>query len=157
MTWTDALVGLAIVVGLAGIIVPVLPGSVLIAGALLVWAFVVGSSTGWVVTAVALLLLLAGNVIKFLWPGKRLKATVPNNTLLVGAIFAVVGFFVIPVVGMLVGFPIGVYVAERSRLGPQGAWPSTKAALKAVAASILIELVFALGATVVWIAGVAAV
>ena len=62
------------------------------------------------------------------------------RTLVVGGLCAVVGFFVIPVVGALVGFPIGVYVAERVRVGADGAWPSTKAALKAVGVSILIEL-----------------
>ena len=73
---------------------------------------------------------------------------------MVGGLFAIVGFFVIPVVGMLVGFPIGVYAAERVRVGGAGAWPSTRAALRALAHSILIELVAALLATAVWITGV---
>ena len=38
MTGVEFLVALAIAVGLAGILVPVLPGSVLILGAVLVWA-----------------------------------------------------------------------------------------------------------------------
>ena len=50
-------------------------------------------------------------VVKYAVPGRRLKAAVPMRTLVVGGMFAVVGFFVIPVVGVLVGFPIGVYVA----------------------------------------------
>jgi hypothetical protein len=95
-------------------------------------------------------------VVKYAVPGRRLKATVPTSTLVVGGLVAVVGFFVIPVVGMLVGFPVGVYVAERARLGAAGAWPSTKAALSAVATSILIELVAALVATAVWLVGVVA-
>jgi hypothetical protein len=75
------------------------------------------------------------------------------RTLVVGGLFAVVGFFVIPVVGVLVGFPIGVYVAERVRVGAAGAWPSTKAALKALGVSILIELAAAVVATGVWVTG----
>jgi uncharacterized protein len=56
---------------------------------------------------------------------------------------------------VLVGFPVGIYVAERVRVGADGAWPSTRAALKAVGASILIELAAAVLATGVWVAGVA--
>ena len=56
-------------------------------------------------------------MIKYLVPGKRLKATVPTSTLVVGALVGLVGFFVIPVVGLFVGFPVGVYVAERARVG----------------------------------------
>ena len=52
----------------------------------------------------------------------------------------VVGFFVVPVVGLFVGFVLGVYLAERRRVGGAAAWPSTKEALRAVGLSILIEL-----------------
>ena len=38
MATVDLLVGLAVLVGLLGIVVPVLPGSILILGAVLVWA-----------------------------------------------------------------------------------------------------------------------
>ena len=44
----------------------------------------------------------------------------------------IVGFFVIPIVGLFVGFPIGVYVAEYARVVREQAWPSTWAAIKAV-------------------------
>jgi len=53
----------------------------------------------------------------------------------------------------LVGFPIGIYLAELVRVGVDRAWPSTKEALKAVGVSILIELAAALAATTVWILG----
>ena len=53
MTLTEAVVGLAILVGLLGIVVPVLPGGILIFGAVLVWAVVTGGATAWVVFAVA--------------------------------------------------------------------------------------------------------
>ena len=39
---TSVLVGLAILVGCLGIIVPVLPGSILIAIAVLIWAIIIG-------------------------------------------------------------------------------------------------------------------
>ncbi len=58
--------------------------------------------------------------------------------------------------GALVGFPVGIYLAERVRVGAAGAWPSTRTALQAVGLSILIELVAALLATAVWVTGLVA-
>ena len=157
MSATEVLVALAIAVGIAGIIVPVLPGTLLVLGAILVWAVQVGTSTGWAVFTVATLLLVGGTVVKYLVPGRRLKASgVPNRTLLVGALLAFVGFFVIPVIGMFIGFVLGVYLAERARVGGGQAWPSTVAALKAVGVSILIELVAAFLAALTWVVGVVA-
>lgn len=152
---TEVLVALAIAVGIAGIIVPVLPGTLLVLAAVLVWAIDVGTTTGWVVFAVAAVLLAGGSVVKFLVPGRRLKASgVPNRTLLIGALLAFIGFFVVPLVGMFIGFVLGVYLAERARVGGAQAWPSTVAALKAVGVSILIELVAAFLAAVTWVVGV---
>jgi hypothetical protein len=154
---TELLVAVLIAVGIAGIIVPVLPGTILVLGAILVWALEVGTSTGWLVFAVCATLLVGGSVVKYLVPGRRLKASgVPHRTLLVGALLAFVGFFVIPLVGMFVGFVLGVYVAERARVGAAGAWPSTLGALRAVGVSILIELVAAFLAALTWVVGVVA-
>jgi len=154
---TELIVAVAIAVGIAGIIVPVLPGTILVLAAILVWALEVGTTTGWAVFAVCTLLLVVGSVVKYLVPGRRLKtAGVPNRTLLVGALLGFIGFFVIPVIGMFIGFVLGVYVAERARVGGALAWPSTKGALRAVGASILIELAAALLAAVAWVAGVVA-
>lgn len=155
MTLTDVLVGLAVVVGLVGIVVPVLPGSVLIVGALCAWAVSVGTTTGWTVFAVATALVAAGAVVKFLVPGRRLQsAGVPSSTLWTGAALGIVGFFVVPVLGLFLGFVLGVYLAELRRLGGEQAWPATVGALRAVGLSILIELVAALLATLTWVAGV---
>ena len=155
MSATEILIAVLIAVGIAGIIVPVLPGTVLVLGAILVWALEIGTATAWVVLAVAAALLVGGTVVKYLVPGRRLKASgVPNSTLLVGGLLAFVGFFVIPVVGMFLGFVLGVYVAERRRVGATLAWPSTRSALRAVGVSILIELVAAFLAAVTWVVGV---
>jgi uncharacterized protein YqgC (DUF456 family) len=157
MSGVEFLVALAIAVGLVGILVPILPGSVLILGAVLVWAWYVGGPTAWAVFAVVAVLLVAGAVVKYLVPTRRLKEVgVPASTQWVGAALGVVGFFVIPVVGLFIGFVLGVYLAEVRRVGSAAAWPSTKHALKAVGLSILIELVAGVLATFVWVAGVLA-
>ena len=66
----------------------------------------------------------------------------------------IVGFFVIPVVGLLIGFVLGVYLAELRRVGSAAAWPATVHALKAVGLSIVIELVASLLAATTWALGV---
>ena len=154
MTGTVLVCALVVAVGLVGIVVPVLPGTVLVALGIGIWAGAKGTTGGWLVFAVAAGLLVAGAVVKYAVPGRRLTAAVPTRTLLVGALCGVVGFFVIPVVGALAGFPLGVYLAERVRVGGDAARASTVAALRAVGASILIELLAALAATLTWVAGI---
>jgi uncharacterized protein YqgC (DUF456 family) len=157
MSLTEIAVAIAILVGLVGILVPILPGSVLILGAILAWALELQVTTAWVVLAVATVVLVAGAVVKYAVPGRHLKdAGIPARTQWLGAGFAVAGFFVVPVVGIFLGFVAGVYVAERERVGPTQAWPSTKHALRAVGLSILIELAAGVLATLCWVAGVAA-
>ena len=157
MSLTEFLVGVAIAVGLIGVVVPILPGSVLVLVAVLLWAIWLGTATGWVVFAVAAAFLLAGTIVKYAVPGRQLKdAGIPASTQWTGVALAVPGFFVIPVVGLFVGFVAGVYLAERHRLGAGAAWPSTRSALRAVGVSILIELAAAVLAASTWVVGVAA-
>ena len=150
----DLLTALAIAVGLAGIIVPVLPGTLLILGAVLVWAVLVAETAGWVVFAVATTFLVVGTIVKYAVPGRRMKtAGVPNSTLMLGAVAAVVGFFVIPVVGFVVGFVLGVYLAEVRRVGQGAARRTTVHAVKAVGLSLLIELLAGLLAAATFAVG----
>lgn len=154
MTATELFVGVAVVVGLVGILVPVLPGSLLILAAVLVWALEVATPAAWVVFSVVTLLLALGAVVKYAVPGRRLKSDgVPNRTLLAGGAAGVVGFFVVPVVGLLLGFVLGVYLSEVQRVGRDLAWPSTRSALRAVGLSVLIELAAGLLAAATWLVG----
>lgn len=153
--WGEIIVGLVILVGLVGIVVPVLPGVILIFGAVLVWAILTGGVAAWVVFAISTVLLVLSGVVKYTWPGRKLKeAGVPNRTLLLGGIAGIAGFFLIPLVGLFVGFVVGVYLSEMQRLPDQKqAWESSKHALKGVGLSILVELLGALLASGVWVAG----
>ena len=67
-----AIVGLAIAVGIAGVVVPVVPGALLVWAAIAVWAFVIGSTTALAVLAAATLLMGGAQVVKLLVPGRRL-------------------------------------------------------------------------------------
>jgi len=150
------LVALAIAVGMAGILFPLLPGTLLIWAAIAVWAYVVHTTVSWVVLGVATAVLGAGILIKYLWPARRMRAAdVSGRTLAAGAVLGIVGFFVIPVAGLLVGFVLGVYLAELAqRRDQRRAWASTVHAVKGVALSVGVELTAALLATAAWVVGV---
>ena len=141
-----------VVVGLVGVVVPALPGLVLVLAGIATWAVPRGDAVGWTVLGVAVAILATGTVLKYLLPGARMRAAgVPGRTLLAGGVLGIVGFFVVPVVGLLLGVVLGVYLAEAARLGRGAAWPSTRTALGAVGWSILIELAAGLLATAVWV------
>lgn len=147
------LVALVIFIGLVGVVVPVLPGALLVLAAMLVWAVQVGSSASWATFAVAAVVIGVSQVAKYVVPGRRLAANgVRRSTLLAGAVTGIVGFFVVPIVGLPLGFVLAVYVVEYARNGRHAAaWSSTKAAVLAVGLSMLIELVGALLASAVWL------
>lgn len=136
------LIALAIAVGIVGIVLPVLPGVLLCWAAVLVWAIFEGTGAAWLLFAIASVLALASQLLKYLIPGQRMRAAeVPWTTIAAGGALGIVGFFVIPIIGLVVGFVLGVYAAERSRFGNhEQAWPSTVEAVKAVGLAILIEL-----------------
>jgi uncharacterized protein YqgC (DUF456 family) len=144
-----------VLVGVVGIVLPVLPGLILVLAGIAVWAVPRGDVLGWTVLAVAIAVVVLGSVAKYLLPGRRLRdAGVPGRTIALGGVLGIVGFFVVPVVGLLLGFVLGVYLAELARLKQSSlAWPSTRGALTAVGWSILIELATGLLAAGVWIGG----
>jgi uncharacterized protein YqgC (DUF456 family) len=148
--------GVLVVVGLIGIVLPMLPGPILVVAGIAVWAVPRHDRVGWIVLGLAVGLTLLGAVAKYLLPGRKLRAAgVPWWSLGAGVVLGIVGFFVIPVLGLLLGFMLGVVLAEFARLGSvEAAWPSTRHALSAAGWSILIELAAGLLATAAWIAGI---
>jgi uncharacterized protein len=158
-TTVTAIAGLAIGLGVLGVVIPVVPGLLLSWLGVLFWALLAGGSGAvrWGVLAVATLLAVVGAGIKYLLPGRRLKsAGIPNSALLAGGVLGLIGFFVIPVVGLILGFVLGVWLVERARLGPDQAWASTKQALGAAGLAMLIEFTAALAVAVVWVFGLVA-
>ncbi|MCW2614731.1 MAG: hypothetical protein JWN08_1725 [Frankiales bacterium] len=155
----SVLVGLVMVVGLLGVVVPLLPGTALVLGAGVAWAVLVQTEGAgrWVVVAVMAALFVAGVAAKYALPGKRLSAQLPRTTLLCGALAAVVGFLVLPPFGLLVGGVAGVYLAEARRVGGGAeARRSTVQVLKAVGLGILAELTAGVLMVGTWLAGLVA-
>lgn len=144
------LVGLAYVVGLMGIVVPVLPGTITLVVATLIWAIVIGGWTAWIAFAIVLILGAIGMTTSYVLTGKRLHAAeVPMWPVYVGIAAGIVGIFVIPFLGLPIGFLIGLYVSEALRQkdwkkGVTSAW----VAIKALGTGILIEFSLAMLATI---------
>ncbi|QDO88421.1 DUF456 domain-containing protein [Ornithinimicrobium ciconiae] len=143
-------------VGLLGIVIPVLPGLLLIVAAVLVWALEQQTPAAWWVLALTGALFAACLVLEFAIPGKRMKAAgVKTSTLVVGVLVAIPCAFLIPVVGAFIGFPLGIFLVELSRRGGRAqAWGATKHALKAVGMNMLIEFVTAMLIIGLWVAAV---
>ena len=144
-----------LVVGCLGVIVPVLPGSILIVVGLLVWALTVQAVEGWTVLAVGSVLALTGMAASAVLTGARLKQRqIPNRSLLYAAAGAVVGLFVIPVVGIFVGFFVGLLLSETARQRDlRTALDSSWVALKAAGLGIVVEFGCALAASSVFVLG----
>lgn len=154
----NAALGVAFLVGALGIVVPVLPGTIVVVVALVLWGVLTGGVWGWSVLAITLLIIGLGQVLKYLLPGRSMAAAgVPSRSVVVGGLAAIAGFFLIPVVGLPVGFVGGVFVAEQARLQDWGhARRATWVALRATGFAMMIELGALLLAAGVWSAAAVA-
>ncbi|BBZ65320.1 MAG: DUF456 domain-containing protein [Mycolicibacterium insubricum] len=152
------IVGLVIALGLVGIVVPLLPGGLLVFAAIAVWGVIEGGPWGWGTVGAAAALYLATVVVKYLWPARQMRAAeVPGWVLVLGAVGGVVGFFVIPVLGLPIGFLLGVFAAELVlRRDLRRAAVSTWFAVKAVLLSVGVEFTGALLSALVWLVAVLA-
>lgn len=155
-TLVTVLCGLAILVGVAGTIIPVLPGSILIGVSLLAWALWGGAgTTGWVVFGIGLVFVLAGMAASAVLTGRKLKAhSIPGRSVVVGLVLGVAGMFIIPVVGLFVGFAAGLLLSELQRTRVFGtAVASSWAALKATGFGMIVEFGLACLAASTWVIG----
>lgn len=145
---------LGVLVGLVGTAVPVLPGLVVVlvatAGTLLAQQ---GGPLTWTIVVLLVALTIAGTVLSTVLPARRAALSgAPRNSLWLAAAGAVVGFFVIPVVGLVVGGALGLLLAEQQRLGEWGpAWTSARGVLGAYGLGVLLELVIGVVMGLLWL------
>lgn len=151
------LCGLAILVGVAGTVIPVLPGSILVGLSLLAWAIWGRAGTaGWVVFGVGLAFVLAGMAASAVLTGRKLREhRIPSRSVVAGLALGVVGMFLIPVVGLLAGFAAGLLLSEAHRTRDlRTAVTTSWAALKATGLGMLVEFGLACLAASTWVIGV---
>lgn len=157
--WT-ILAAAVMVVGLCGVAIPVLPGLSLIWLTALAYGFAVGFDAAAIVIMFVLTVLLAISIIKgFIVPRRAAAGSGASGwAQLGGVVGAVVGFFLLPVVGIMVGALIGVLVVEFALKGDWGdAWTATKGLAKGFGVGVLIDLALGLmmiGAWASWAATV---
>jgi uncharacterized protein YqgC (DUF456 family) len=153
--WVPAVL---ILVGIVGIVIPVIPGLLLAVLGVLLWAYETGGATAWTFFGVCLAIYLVGVVIQFLVPGRRLREQgVSTSTLLLAVVVGIVGMFVIPVVGFVIGFVLGIFLVEQGRSRDRAqAWTRTKHAVRAVLTSMGIELCAGVLIAFTWVIGVLA-
>ena len=141
--WLVAGVVIVMVIGLAGTLLPFVPGLPLIWGAALVYGLVEGfDAMAWVAMIVISLVMIAGMVAKITLPQRRASASgAPRSTLIVGGLLAIVGFFTVPVIGLPLGAVVGILLAEYRRTGDWSpAWSSTKEVLIGFGIGTLLEM-----------------
>ncbi|MFD5058080.1 DUF456 domain-containing protein [Streptomyces sp. NPDC058394] len=151
--WQLIAVGLVILLGLVGVLVPGVPGQAIVWAAVLWWALTDRSPAAWGVLIGATALLLLNQALKpLLRPRRPRESGAPRKTLMLGGIAGIVGFFVLPVVGGIVGYVGAIYGAERLRLGSGGAArASLRSVMRATGYSVLVELFACLLVTGTWL------
>lgn len=143
---------LGVLAGLVGTLVPVVPGLPVAWAAAVATLVAQTGPTPWTLLVVLTLVAAAGTAASVVLPARRLAtAPVPRSTLGMTAVGAVVGFFVVPVVGLVLGAVAGLLLAEQRRTGDlASAWTSARGVLAAYGVGVLLELAAGVLLGVVW-------
>ena len=138
MSLTAVLIIAAVILfGVIGAVVQVWPSSPFVGGAILVWAWMTGTRSAWIIFAISAAILILGTILKYIIPARGMtKAGIPQSTLLI--------------LGMIAAIFIVEYLRNQDT---QKAWKATVVALKAFGWTIAIELIAALSAATLWVVG----
>ncbi|AVZ76038.1 DUF456 domain-containing protein [Streptomyces lunaelactis] len=154
--WQLLMVGLVMLLGLVGVLLPGVPGPWLVWAAMLWWSMHVQSGLAWVLLVGSTVVLLVNQAVVWLLPPRRVRGVgVTRRMAVFAGAGALVGFFLLPVLGAIPGFIGGIYGSERHRLGGHGpAVTSTRAVMRAVGTSVLVELFGCLLVVGAWLGAV---
>lgn len=154
--WELLLVGLVVLLGLGGVLVPGVPGSWLVWAGVLWWAMTDPRPVAWAVLVGATCVLLLAQVVRWTLPPRRLRGSgaTPRMGVYAG-VGALLGFVVVPVLGAIPGFLGGVYLCERLRLGGHGqAHTALRTVMRAGGWGVLTELFACLLIAGAWVGAV---
>lgn len=152
---TTGAAALLLIVGVMGTIFPILPGSLLTIGTLLVWAWVLGSTASWTAGLIGIALAVVGMSASAILTGRKMRRErIPRGPVIIGVVVGVVGMFIVPVVGLFLGFALGLLLAEYARRKDlSAAWRSSVEAMKSMGFGMLIECACASLATFAFVVG----
>lgn len=148
-----ALTLVVMAVGLAGTVLPFVPGLpvILVAG---IGAWVVSGfgTAGWVTAVVLTALAIAGGSAKYVLSSRSGAASaVPRRSMVAGAVAGAVGMFVVPVVGFVLGGVGGVFGAELARTGDRvTAWDHTRRMLRGFGVGMVLEVAAGMAMVAAW-------
>jgi uncharacterized protein len=148
--------GVLLTVAVFGTVYPLLPGSPVALVTLIAWGWVLGSAASWTAAGIGAALVCVGWSASALLTGRKLKREkIPRRSILVAVLAGIVGMFVIPLFGLLIGFAAGLFVSEYVRVGDsRTALRSSLEALKATGMGMLVEFAMVALAGSVWMIGV---
>ena len=100
--------------GLFGLVIPVVPGLVIIWVAALGYGIAAGFGTlGWIMFAIISLLMVAGSVIDNILMGTQARQSGASWVSIAAAlVFGIAGNFVLPVIGGLIAALLALFIAE---------------------------------------------
>lgn len=145
-----------LITGAVFIVLPVLPGSLVIVGSLLLWGLLIGGTTGWVAAIIGILLTLIGWSMSLILTGRVMKKEdIPRAPILAALACGLVGLFLLPPLGLPIGFAAGLFFVEAMRRDWdwKGAGSASWETLKAVGAGMLLEIGLAGTAIGVFVVG----
>lgn len=139
---TTLLTALVLLVGVLSVILPVLPGSLIVMAALVVWAVLLGGPVVWAAAGVGVVIALVGWSASTLLTGRVLRREqIPGGPILAALQAGLVGLVVFPPLGLFLGFALGLFGAEYLRR--DGDWRAAGSAslqaLRAVGTGLLVE------------------
>jgi uncharacterized protein YqgC (DUF456 family) len=151
------LVAVLMAVGLAGVVLPFMPGLPIIWGAALLYGVLTDFGGVALAAMVAITLLgLVGIAASVVLPERAgAAAGVSRRTRLLAGVLGLVGFFVIPVIGFVIGACLGVLLVQYQETEDwQNAVSTTIAVLKGFGIGVLAELGAGVMMVLVWVAWV---
>ncbi|GAB3845275.1 DUF456 domain-containing protein [Nesterenkonia populi] len=140
------LVGAALLLGVVAVVMPVLPGSLIVILGLLLWGILVGGPVVWTAAILGMVLTIIGWSASTVLTGRALhRERIPRGPILIAVAAAIVGLFAFPPLGLFLGFAAGLFGAElfRRDFDWQAAGRASVQALKAIGVGILTEFVLA--------------
>ena len=152
-----AVVAVAMAIGVVGTVVPVVPGLVLVWAAALVYGLSAGfGAVGAVAFTVITIVAVAGVVVGVVVPQRAAaRGGAAQSSMWLGAALGVVGFFVVPVVGVVLGGVLGVLVGEAARTRDWStAWNATVATVKGFGLAALAQFVAGIAMFAIWVSWV---
>ena len=147
------------VIGVCGVVVPVLPGTLLVGLGLAVWGLGHRSPLDWTLLGAGEVVLVVGALTAALLTKRHLeRRDIPHWPVVVGLVAGLLGMVLLPGPGLLIGFVAALFLAEVARVhSPRAALSTSWVAIRSIGLGMLVELACDVAVTTALVVRVAAV